>query len=94
MIKEGIKSLRELDILGWISYISIEDPPEGCVPKKGSQLIPFAQTISNTSVRRVPRSLRSSGSFSSSVQADYRVDSHRAGLINTFAMTGTQIVRW
>lgn len=51
MMKEGRKALREFLILGWISYVRIEDPLENYVPQKGSEDIPFIQPTRNTPVR-------------------------------------------
>lgn len=51
MMQEGIRSLREFGILGWLSYIRMEDPPEDCAPQKGSEDIPFTQATRNTAVR-------------------------------------------
>lgn len=41
MMKGGIKRLRKLGILEWMSYVKLEDTPEGYVPQKGSEKTPF-----------------------------------------------------
>lgn len=48
--------MRELGILGWMSYVKLDDPPEVYVPQKGSKEIPFTQAIQKIPVRRASSS--------------------------------------
>lgn len=45
----GIKRLRSMDVLGWVNYVSPEDPPEEHVPWQPRDTCPMA--IRNARVR-------------------------------------------
>lgn len=54
-VGQGIKKLKEVSMLEWIYYVSLENQPGNYIPWKGPENIPFTKVIRKVPVRGVPR---------------------------------------